>query len=155
YVMPGGPGGKSLAALDKMTGKTLWQGGSDPAGYSSPVSATMHGIHQILFFTGKRLVSVDPHNGKEFWSFPWDTNYDCNIATPIVIKNYVFISSGYGKGCAMLVVDKDKDGTLAVNWVYKNNRMRNHFSTSVRDKEEIYGFNEDVLTCMDLRTGKV
>jgi len=39
--------------------------------------------------------------------------------------------------------------------VYENNRMCNHHSSSVLVGEHVYGFNEQTLTCLDLRTGKV
>ena len=49
---------------------------------------------------------VTPDSGKLLWRFPWETEYGCNIATPIVAGDYVFISSGYGRGCAVLKVVK-------------------------------------------------
>ena len=35
------------------------------------------------------------------WNFAWETEYGCNIATPIVAGNYVFISTGYNRGSAV------------------------------------------------------
>jgi outer membrane protein assembly factor BamB len=60
YIMPGGPAGNSLAALDKHTGAVIWKQHDDHASYSSPIAATFHQQRQILFLTGSRLVSVNP-----------------------------------------------------------------------------------------------
>ncbi len=67
---PGGRHGGSLAAFDKRTGSLVWKSGDDPAGYSSPIAATVSGVRQVLFFTGTRLVSVSPATGTgilELW----------------------------------------------------------------------------------------
>jgi outer membrane protein assembly factor BamB len=152
---PGGPNGGSLAAFDKRTGTLVWNSGDDPAGYSSPIAATLASTRQVLFFTGTRLVSVAPSSGKEYWSYPWPTFDGCNIATPIVVGDYCFISSGYGRGCALLKVSARADGALSVKRVYENNRMRNHFSSCVYYRGHLYGFSDGILTCMDFRTGEV
>lgn len=154
YVQPGGTDGNSLVALDKYTGKLVWRTNDDPASYSSPVSASFAGERQILFFTANRLVSVRPETGESCWDYPWPSDQQCNIATPIVAQDYVFISSGHGPGCAVLKVEKEGDAWRAA-LVYQHRRMRNHFSTCVRHKDHLYGFDHGVLTCMDFRTGKI
>jgi outer membrane protein assembly factor BamB len=154
-TMPGGPGGDSLAAFHKKTGELVWKTGSDPAGYGSPVACTAAGVRQVLFFTGTGLVSVAPDSGKVYWSFPWETSFGCNVATPIVRGDYVFLSSGYGKGCALLKVEAKDGGALGARAVYETNQMCNHFASSVLYMDHLYGFNESTLTCMEFRTGQV
>lgn len=154
FVMPGGSGGNALAALDPKTGAVLWRAQDDPASYSSPIAATIAGQRQILFFTGIRLVSVHPETGAKLWDYPWPVEYNCNIATPIVMQDYVYISSGYGRGCAMLKIDKQGDSFQASR-VYKNNRMKNHFSSCVRHNDHVFGFDDSNLKCMNIRTGQV
>ena len=154
YIMPGGPDGNSLAALNKRTGALVWKRHDDPTGYSSPVAATIHNERQILFLTGSRLISVNPDTGDQLWDYPWPVENECNIATPLVVKNYVFISSSYGKGCVKLEIDRDGE-KMTPHHVYKNTRMRNHFSTCVRYKNHLFGFDDSTLTCMNFLTGKV
>lgn len=153
YTNPGGSGGSSLAAFDKLTGQLAWEALDDPAGYSSPIAVTMAGVRQILFFTGSGLVSVSPKDGTLYWRFPWVTDYGCNVATPIAVGEYVFISSGYNRGCALLKVTRDGDRWEAKS-VYETTHMCNHFASSVLYQEHLYGFNESMLTCLELRTGK-
>jgi outer membrane protein assembly factor BamB len=155
YVTPGGPDGNSIAAFDKRTGTLTWKALDDPMGYSSPIAATFNGIRQILVFTNQELVSFSAKDGKQLWHFPWVTDNGFNIATPLVFGNYVFISSGYGKGCALLEITQDPDGQQSPHLVYEHNRMRNHFASSVRYGDHIYGFDQTDLVCMEIRTGKV
>lgn len=153
-VPPGGSAGRSVAAFQRRTGALAWSSLDDAPGYSSPVAATLAGVRQVLLLTLTRLVALDPATGAELWSFPWGSPEYPNIATPIVVDDYVFISTGYGIGCALLKISKT-DGRLHAEKVYANNRMRNHFATSVYHGQHLYGFSEFMLTCMEVRSGKV
>jgi outer membrane protein assembly factor BamB len=152
---PGGPDGNSVVAFRKSDGEVAWKALDEPASYSSPIALTAAGKRQLLVFAARALVSLAPDTGKEYWRYRWETNSDCNIATPIAVGNYVFISSGYGKGCALLEVVAGDGGLPSVHRVYESNRMCNHFSSSVYYKEHLYGFSEGTLVCMEFRTGKI
>jgi outer membrane protein assembly factor BamB len=154
FVNPGGGNGNGLAAFWKKTGEPIWKSQDDEAGYSSPVAMTVQGIPQILFFTGKGLVSVHPDTGDLHWRFDWKTEYGANIATPIVVNNYVFISSNYDMGCAVVHVTRDRHGKLQGRPVYANKRMRNHYGTCVFYRDHLYGFDNSQLTCLEFKTGK-
>jgi outer membrane protein assembly factor BamB len=154
YTNPGGPGGNSLVALNKATGAVVWKAEDDEAGYSSPILATLAGRPQVVFFTARGLVAVTPDRGEVLWRYGWETEYNANIATPITAGDYVFVSSGYGRGCG--VVKVEASGTaLSAARVYDKPRMCTHFSTCVRLGDYLYGFHNDVLRCLEFRTGEV
>jgi outer membrane protein assembly factor BamB len=155
YTMPGGPSGNAVAAFDKRSGALAWKALDDPIGYSSPIAITAAGVRQILVFTNAALVSLSPADGKVLWRFPWVTADGFNIATPLGFGNYVFISSAYGKGCALVEITAQADGGLDAGLVYEHNRMRNHFASSVRHGDYIYGFDQTDLVCMKIRSGKI
>ena len=160
FVMPGGPDGQSLAALNKETGDVVWKAFDDLPSYSSPVAADLAGTRQILFLTEQRLIGVEPATGRLLWDFPWGptgTHAPTNITTPLVIHtdvgDYVFISSGYDKGCALIKIEKDGDRFRTAQ-VYHNRNLTSTFATSVRWGDYLYGFDDVFLTCLDWRTGK-
>ncbi len=155
YAMPGGLDGNSVAAFDKHTGALVWKALDDPVGYSSPVAVTAAGVRQVLFFTNTALVSLSPEDGTLYWRHPWKPAGGFNIATPIAFGNYVFISSDYGKGCALLEITAEPGGGLHASRVYEHNRMRNTFASSVRSGDCIFGFDRTDLVCMDVRTGRI
>ena len=67
---------------------------------------------------------------------------------------YVFVSSGYQKGCALLKVTADGGGAKATEVYFRKNRvMRNHHSTCVHRDGFLYGFDDNELRCVDLRKG--
>jgi len=148
-------GGKasSTVALDKTTGKLLWQSGSDEAGYASPLVATLEGKRTLLVFKARALVGLDPASGSERFRIPWKTSYDVNSATPLVFGNHVFLSSGYGNGCALF---EAKEGRLVERWHNKN--LRAHVTSPVHWNGRIFGIDGQAeprapLVCLDAATG--
>ncbi len=154
-TMPGGPNGSSVVAFDRIDGRLVWKALDDRAGYSSPVAATLAGRRQVVCLTAESVVGLAPEDGKLLWKYPWPLFKDCNVATPVVVGDYVFISSGYSKGCSLLEITADGGAAFHARPVYEHNRMRNHFSTSVIYGDHLYGFDDFFLAAMDLRTGKV
>lgn len=148
------PGGSnaSMVALDKATGKTIWQGGgSDIPGYATPVIATIGGVRQYVVFTGVSVISVDAATGKLLWSLPWKTAYDINGSTAIVLGTDLFMTSGYGHGCELLDL---QSGRPMVKW--GNKGMQCRFSSPVVLDGMIYGISEPGdLVCMDAAKGDV
>jgi outer membrane protein assembly factor BamB len=159
-VVPGGPDGNGVIALDKTSGAVRWKSLDDPAGYSSPIAATFSGERQIIVFTGIAMVGLAADDGRLLWRFPWETSNGVNAATPIVATasdkklNYVFLSSGYDYGCAMLKIVKSSGGWSA-HKVYQHRKMANHFSSCVLYQDHLYGFSDSTLTCMEFQTGKI
>lgn len=153
-VQPGGKSG-SVAAFHRVSGEKAWSVLDERAGYSSPIGVTAAGQRQILAFTAGGLCGLRPHDGHQLWSFAWPTEFDANIATPIVAGDLVFISSGYNTGCALLRLEPDGAGVKAERvWVRPRKLMRNHHMTCVLRDGHIYGFDDGRgdLKCIDLRT---
>lgn len=161
-AQPGAPAG--LVAWELASGKEVWRTGelaNDPSGYSSPMVAHFPGGTQIVALSAKRLAGINPATGAMLWDIPWETDFEVNAATPLVWSassdngefRYVFVSSGYGKGCALFRVNS-ANGSWNVQQVYHARAMRSHFGTPVRLGDHIYGFDEQMLVCLDWRTGK-
>lgn len=140
--------GEAGTALDKTNGRVVWRSGRGQAGYATPVPFTAGAQSGVLLFSGNSLVAVDANSGRQFWRFPWDTQYGVNAADPLVIGDRVFISSNYGKGCALLNIS---GGQPQVVW--QNRSMKNHFNASVRLGGHLFGNDENTLRCIDLATG--
>jgi outer membrane protein assembly factor BamB len=150
-VTPGGKGA-SLVALNKMTGALIWKTQSGEAGYSSPLAIDFGGKRQIVAFNAKMAFGVLASNGELLWRYDKVANGTANIATPIHRDGYLFLSSDYGTGCALLRIDPD---TGKASEVYFNRDMKNHYSTSVLVGNHLYGFSSAILTAMEFETGKV
>lgn len=140
--------GTAGVALDKNSGKLVWKSGAGAAGYASPVAFTIGNQRGVAIFSAKALIALNPTNGRVLWQHPWETAYDVNAADPIFAGEYVFISSNYNRGCALL---KISGGRPQVVW--ENRNMRNHFNSCVLVGGYLYGNDEGRLACIDIRTG--
>ena len=150
-VQPGGPRG-SVVAFDRTTGEPRWTCGTEPSGYSSPVAATLGGVRQIVAITGQSVQGINTDTGGLLWKHEWVTQHNGNIAMPVVVGDYVFVSSGYHKGCAALRIEVDKAKLV---YFRPDKVMRNHHSTCVHKDGFVYGFDDSKLACVNLRDGTV
>jgi outer membrane protein assembly factor BamB len=157
-VTPGGSQA-TVAALDKATGKAVWKSAQgDGAAYSSPIEAQTGDVRQFIVFTARGVMGVRASNGDFLWRYNKVANTTANIATPIYQAPFVFASSDYGTGCALLKLTAEgggKDGRVKATEVYFNKDMRNHYSTSVLVRDTVYGYSSSILTAMNLATGEV
>ncbi len=153
-VEGGGSAERSLMAFDKESGNAVWMTGSDPIGYSSPIPVDVHGVRQILFFTGAALVSVAPSSGQIYWRYEWPNDHHINPATPVFIgPDRVFVSSGYGTGGAVVQITETDSGP-GVSEVWFSKRMKNHFNSSIHRDGFIYGFDDAIFKCIAADTGE-
>jgi outer membrane protein assembly factor BamB len=154
-VMPGGRNA-GIAALDKMTGATMWvtKELSDEAGYSSPVVADVQGVRTIMAFTGNAAVGVRVSDGKLMWRYGNASNNTANITTPVYADGKVFFTSAYGTGGALLQLQA-KGQDVTAQEIYFTRNMQNHHGGVVLVDGHLYGFNNSILTCMEFATGKV
>jgi outer membrane protein assembly factor BamB len=149
-VLPGGSGGKSVVAYNKMNGAPVWKSLDDRQAYVSPMLVTLGGRRQILVVSSTRAVGLVPENGQLIWSYTWDTDMGINASQPIVVgANRFFISSGYGKGAALVEVNGGNARTI-----WENINMKNKFNSSVLHQGHIYGLDEQILACVDVNTGE-
>lgn len=103
----------SLVALDKNTGRKLWQGGPDPAGYCTPEIITYRGSRQLIAWGPEHIQSLDPETGKTFWTWPYKITYGVSIAQPWHHDGLLLVS-GYWHGTKVLKLgEKPQEVSLA------------------------------------------
>ncbi len=152
-VLPGGRGA-SVVAYNKMTGEPVWKSLDDKQAYTSPMLVKLAGKRQILAVSGSRAIGVAAEDGKLLWEFPWHTEYDINSAQPIITgENQFFISAGYGHGAALVEISQTGDG-FSARPLWQNTSMKNKFNSSVLRDGHIYGLDEGILACVEVRTGQ-
>ncbi len=154
-VLPGGSNGRSVVAYNRHDGATVWTALDDRAAYASPMLVTLGGVRQLLVFTAERLAGLTPNDGTLLWEYPWGTYNDITVAQPLLLGNgRVFISSSYGSGGAVVEISAFGD-TLGAREVWRSNRMKNRFTSSVFYDGFIYGLDEAILACIDPATGEL
>ncbi|HEU4870688.1 MAG TPA: PQQ-binding-like beta-propeller repeat protein [Pyrinomonadaceae bacterium] len=153
-VLPGGTSGKSVVAYNKNTGAPVWRVLDDTQAYVSPMLVELAGRRQIVVVSASRVVGLTPENGTLLWEYAWDTDNGINVSQPIMVdRNRFFISSGYGKGAALVEV-KGSGNKFTATTIWENNNMKNKFNSSVLYNGYVYGLDEGILVCLDVNTGE-
>lgn len=154
----------TLAALNVATGKLAWTAGDEATGYSSPALLEVGGKRQVVAFTGSAVLGLSGDTGSELWRFPFVTDFDCNVATPVSIAGQVFVSAGENHGSALLKLQPQGD-KFEVDTVWESlgpkSTLRNEWQTSVVLDGYLYGFDNvggagpvTHLTCVNAATGE-
>ncbi len=157
-----------IVALDKKTGDTVWKGaapddlganGTDGAGYSSIVISHGAGVKQYVQLVGRGIVSFRAEDGKFLWNYNRVANQVANIPTPLVEGDYVFASTGYQAGAALLELQKRGEGVAAKEvYFLPGNKVQNHHGGMVLLGDYVYmgnGHNNGFPLCLELKTGKI
>lgn len=148
---PGGSSG-AIAALDKATGKPVWQSEqfTEAAHYASIIVAEPNGVRQYIQLTASYVAGVSAKHGKLLWksSFPGQTAV---IPTPIFRDDCVYVTAGYGAGSKLVRIAPDNQATD----VYENKVMKNHHGGVVLVGDYLYGHSEGSgWLCQNFKTGE-
>jgi len=117
--------------------------------------ATIAGVKQILMFQKGTVAGLAPKDGKILWKY---TGYDGKrpIPNPVVMPDgRIFLTSGYGHGCAMIRVTKSGE-TFTATELFRDKRSGSKVPPALLHDGHIYSNTEtgDGLQCMSV-DGKV
>lgn len=156
YVSPFGKKG-FMVCLEKSTGVVAWANTevSGIEGYSSPVIMEYGGIRQVIGSSGLFYYGVDAKTGKLLWKIDCVNQRELNNTDAIVHENYVFISSGYGKG-SMLVELHNSEKGIVPKTVWESTLMDNHHGGIILHKGYLYGSGSKSRGwfCLDFLSGE-
>lgn len=150
------PGGSraTMVALNKTTGRPIWTSnvpGNPAAAYSSPIVFEVGGVRQYATFVQNGVVGIRARDGQPMWGQRESANGTANCSSPVFFNNTVFSASGYGKGGALFQL-QSRGGTTSSRAVWETNKMKNHHGGMVEVDGFLYGCDEQILTCINLRT---
>ncbi|MEX2579387.1 MAG: PQQ-binding-like beta-propeller repeat protein [Verrucomicrobiales bacterium] len=148
--------GLSGVALNKNNGGVVWKSEDEEAGYSSPLPLEKGGDQYLIFSSKRFYTCVEQETGEAVWQHRWMTRYGVNAADPVLSGDYIFISSGYGKGAALL----EWKGEGKPRKVWQTREMKTQMNAAVLIDGHLYGVdgneNQDGtgLKCLELTSGK-
>jgi outer membrane protein assembly factor BamB len=156
FVRPFGEKGYQVC-LKKNNGELVWANSEIPGtpGYNSLVIDEFGGFRQIIGASSNCFYSIDSRTGKLLWKVDVANQRELNNTDAIIYNEYVFISSGYGKG-SMLLKLKSSGKSITTETVWQNELMDNHHGGVVLHNGYLYGAgsNSRGWFCLDFLTGK-
>ncbi len=143
-----------LVAYDVATGDPRWFGPTGGAGYSSPHSATIDGVAQILLLSGGSATGVAQADGTLLWEHSWQEG--ASIVQPaLAAGGDVLITACYemgGIGVRRIAVVHGPGGwTVEERWTSRG--MKPYFNDFVVHEGHAFGFDNSILACIDLEDG--
>jgi outer membrane protein assembly factor BamB len=115
--------------------------------------ADFEGEKQVIYFGRSAIAGYDMEKGKARWSFSWAQTHP-HVCMPLLLGDGdVLISSGYGTGSARLHISRKPDGEWTGEEIWRTNKMKAKFTNLVRVGDFIYGLDDGVLACLDVRDG--
>lgn len=149
----------AVIAYRQSDGQIAWSAGTHPGSYASPHLAELHGDRQLLVFHALGVTALSPDHGEKRWSFDWTNTTRINATQPLVIDDRrVLIGSGYGKGSVLLQIDPPAADSGSQQWrvseIWQSRQFKVKFNGAVRRGDYLYGLDEGLLTCLDLKTGQ-
>jgi outer membrane protein assembly factor BamB len=141
-----------LLAMNKATGKTVWEHDEKDGSWATPVVVKADGQDQLVFGTGPFLKSFDPKTGKELWKCDGLQSY---VYTSALVANGVAVGmSGYGK--ASIAVKLGGSGDISKDRLWRHEKPANQrVGSGVIVGEHVYIVDDDGSPrCYELTTGK-
>jgi outer membrane protein assembly factor BamB len=168
------PKAPCIIALDKNTGKLVWEDNSVGdrilhGQWSSPAVGKIGGVDQVMVGQGDGWIrGYEALTGKKLWEFDcnpkdsvWQKTRNELIATPVVFDEKVYIANGqdpeHGEGVGHLYcIDATKRGDITQSgriWHY--DKIRRSISTAaIHDGLIYYPDFSGFLHCLDAKTGQ-
>jgi outer membrane protein assembly factor BamB len=143
-----------LAGYETATGTPRWYGPARGGSYSSPHLMTIAGVAQVVMLSGAGATSVDPATGRVLWQHDWSGGAIVQPALTAdgdVLINAI-VATG-GQGIRRLAVSPGSNGwTVQERWT--STGLKPYFNDFVVHKGHAYGFDGNILACIDLADGK-
>ena len=168
------PKAPSFLAVNKNTGKVVWQDNSPGEGilhgqWSSAGLATVDGVQQAIFPGGDGwLYAFNARTGEKLWRFDlnpkdavWPKTRNYGVSTPVFSGGQVFMSVGQdpdhpnGIGHAYCINPAQKGDSTETGRVWQYDGIGRSISTAaVADGLVYLSDMKGLLHCLDVKTGK-
>ncbi|MCH8215418.1 MAG: PQQ-like beta-propeller repeat protein [Planctomycetes bacterium] len=152
-VHAGGTDDKGVLAYDETTGELRWSAPAGGHSYSSPQLSMVDGKECVLMLTNKGIRFVEPETGDVIGNHVWEFKQYRVVQPLVVAGSSVLLGTPMGMGTQR--VDARWDGEQFVTetgWISK--RMKPYFNDFVSHDGFLYGFDNNVFACVDIRDGE-
>ncbi|HLG53677.1 MAG TPA: PQQ-binding-like beta-propeller repeat protein [Vicinamibacterales bacterium] len=168
------PRAPSIIALNKSTGKLVWEDNSVEdrilhGQWSTPAVGRIGGVVQVVSAQGDGQVrGYEAETGKKLWEFDtnpkgseWPRTRNELIGTPVIFEDRVYIANGqdpeHGEGVGYFhMIDATKRGDITTTGSIWRFEMHRSISTAaIADGLAYIADFSGYLHCLDAKTGKL
>ena len=157
------PGGRALiVALDKATGKTIWETPNPEnatMSHSSVMPAEIGGVKQYLYTTLNGALGVSVKEGKRLWSFPWKFNIAVPTSPLAIVAGRILLTSCYEADTVMIRVKKEGEQFMPEKlFVLPATEWNSEVHTPIVYKDHFFAVGKKqrgLFTCLNLEGKQV
>lgn len=152
-VYAGGEGDRGVLAYGVEDGGLRWGAPAGGHSYSSAQLSNVAGRRLVPLVTDTGLTLLEPSDGTVLWHYDWPfQNY--RVLQPLVIDDSTLLmSTGFGVGTRRLDL-RLEGGRITADERWHSRGLKPDFNDSAAHKGFIYGFDPNILVCVDLETGE-
>jgi outer membrane protein assembly factor BamB len=152
-VVFAGGNDQSLRAYRTDNGSLAWSCAVGKDSYSSPQMARLAGETVILMMSDRGLFAVDPEKGSALWEQSvTDDKANLPIAQPQVVGDGQILVA-LASGLSLFDVQRSGD-QWKVERRWQSRGIKPSLNDVVVDRDRIFGFDDGIFCCLDLKTGK-
>ena len=146
---------QSLIALDKQTGKQVWQTDGIRASWNTPLLVkTATGTTELVVSIRGSVLGFDPDSGDKLWQCDGIRTYACPSA--ISVRDVVYVTGGRGQQSTLAVRAGGRGDVTSTHLLWRVEKGSN-VSSLVHHNGYLYCANDSrgIAFCFDAATGEV
>jgi outer membrane protein assembly factor BamB len=152
-VIACGPDNHAIAAYDAASGSLRWTAGRGNHGYASCQAAEFDGVPQILATTNYGLQAFDINDGQLLWEHVWELPHAARMLQPLIIEGHRLLLHSYLEGAKLLDIQRSQQ-QWQIDTRWWSRRLKSYFNDCVLLDGYLYGFDNNIFTCVALETGE-
>jgi outer membrane protein assembly factor BamB len=149
----GGKADKGILAFDVESGKLRWSAAAGENSYGSVQIVTLLGKRYLALLSDTGAHFLEPRSGKVILEYAWQHMGYRSLQPQVVDDNKVLIPTGMGTGTRLIQL-MEEEGTLKAQELWTSKDMKPDFNDLVVHQGYVYGFDNSIFACIDLKDGK-
>ncbi|NJM55103.1 MAG: PQQ-binding-like beta-propeller repeat protein [Verrucomicrobiae bacterium] len=149
-----------IVALDKQTGKTLWNvprvtEAKRTFSFSTPLVIEVDGRTEVITPGSAVVSALDPKTGRELWRVRYAEGYSV-IPRPVFAHGLLYVTTGYGRPVLMAIRPGGNGDVSDTHVAWTEAKGAPHTPSLLVVGDELYMVSDaGIASCLDARTGKV
>lgn len=141
----------AVVAMDKLTGKIVWQTTGDEPGYGALIVGVFGGKRQIVGHDRHTIGGWDVETGKRLWTVEPPEPNDYNVPTPVDLGDGRVLIATENNGTRIYTFKPD--GTIVTEPVALHEDLLPDSSTPLVLDGRVWGAGSEGAYCLDLNDG--
>lgn len=153
-VHVGGKDSNGIVALSAVDGSLAWKSPCGEGSYGSAQMVKLLGQDLVAILSNEGAHFYQPDSGEQQFLYKWKHNGYRALQPQIIDGDKILVSTGMGAGSQLVQVSKDDAGVWTGKEIWTCKDFKPDFNDFVIYQDHIYGFDNRIFACIDLKTGK-